>query len=285
MDLSKIAVEAELRSLIATSAPHPPSSPKLHSGSVDEYLCEDPMQVGDLSRTQTPREPHDNPAFQAMRVLLVIGLMSGGWLALWRFQESGPATEGMVAAAPPQTITAEPRTAAPPDRTDRVQVADAAPSASIALPMNRPDVVPRPEIDERDLDQSPDEPAIDPASLGVSRDQSLAVLRQFEAVVQLSTKGKPAKPLPDAPVDMNMTGTVTQQASLAESYVPADGSSTTLVDLNKSSVEQLNNLKGAGSLGRAIVRGRPYKSVEDLVKKRVVRRTAYERIKDQVAVR
>jgi DNA uptake protein ComE-like DNA-binding protein len=84
---------------------------------------------------------------------------------------------------------------------------------------------------------------------------------------------------------MNMTGTVTQQASLAESYVPADGSSTTLVDLNKSSIEQLNNLKGAGSLGRAIVRGRPYKTVEDLVKKRVVRRTAYERIKDQVAVR
>jgi DNA uptake protein ComE-like DNA-binding protein len=83
---------------------------------------------------------------------------------------------------------------------------------------------------------------------------------------------------------MNMTGTVTQQASLEGSYVPAGDPAPTLVDLNKASVEQLNNLKGAGSLGRAIVRGRPYKSVEDLVKKRVVRRTAFERIKDQVTV-
>ena len=98
------------------------------------------MQVGDLSRTQTPREPHDNAAFQAIRVLLVIGLMSAGWLALWRFQGSGPATEGMVAAAPPQTIIVEPRPAAPPDRTDRVQVADADASVPIALPMKRPAV-------------------------------------------------------------------------------------------------------------------------------------------------
>jgi DNA uptake protein ComE-like DNA-binding protein len=46
----------------------------------------------------------------------------------------------------------------------------------------------------------------------------------------------------------------------------------------------LNSLKGAGSLGRAIVRGRPYRSADDLVKKQVVRRTVYERIKDQVTV-
>ena len=49
-------------------------------------------------------------------------------------------------------------------------------------------------------------------------------------------------------------------------------------------MEELNRLKGAGSLGRAIVRGRPYRSVDDLVNKRVLRRTAFERIKDQVTV-
>jgi DNA uptake protein ComE-like DNA-binding protein len=216
------------------------------------------MQVGDLSRTQTPREPHDSAAFQAIRVLLVIGLMSAGWLALWRFQGSGPATEGMVAAAPPQTIAVEPRPAAPPD----------APT----------------ETDEQDFDQSLVEPAIDRASIGLAHDHSLAVLKQFEAVVRQSPKGKPAKPQAAAPTDMNMTGAVTQQASLADSYVPAGGSAEAPVDLNKGSVEELNKLNGAGSLGRAIVRGRPYKSVEDLVKKRVVRRTAFERIKDQVTV-
>ena len=46
----------------------------------------------------------------------------------------------------------------------------------------------------------------------------------------------------------------------------------------------LNALKGAGALGRAIIRGRPYKSADDLVKKKIVRRTVYERIKDQVTV-
>jgi DNA uptake protein ComE-like DNA-binding protein len=247
-------------------------------------MCEDPMQVGDLSRTQTPREPHDNAAFQAIRVLLVIALMSAGWLALWRFQGSGPATEGMVAAAPPQTIAVESRTAAPPDRTDRVQIANADPSVPIALPMKRPALAPPPVAEEEETDQASLEAVMDPASIGLSHDHSLAVLKQFEAVVRQPSKSKPAKPLPAAPTDMNMTGTVTQQASLADSYVPAGGSTESLVDLNKSSIEELNKLKGAGSLGRAIVRGRPYKSVVDLVKKRVVRRTAFERIKDQVTV-
>lgn len=240
------------------------------------------MQVGELSRTQAPREPRDNVALQAMRILLVVGLMSAGWLALWRAQGSGPATEeGMVTVSPPQTITVEPRAAAPPDRADPVQVADA--SAPTALPVTRP-AAPAPEPDEDEFELSAVEPGIDPASIGASRDQSLAVLKQFEAVVQQSSAGKPAKPSPEALADMNVTGTVKQQASRVDSFVPAGDPEPTLVDLNRSTMEQLNRLKGAGSLGRAIVRGRPYKSVEDLVTKRVVRRTAFERIKDQVTV-
>ncbi|QRM28533.1 helix-hairpin-helix domain-containing protein [Microvirga sp. VF16] len=242
------------------------------------------MQVGDLSRTQTPREPHDNAALQAMRVLLVIGLMSAGLLALWRFQDFGATTDGMVAVAPPQTITVEPRPAPPPDRTDRVQVADADPSAPIALPRNRPAVAPPLAADEEDFDETLVEPAIDRASIEISRDQSLAVLKQFEAAVGQTSHNRPSKPSPAPRTDMNLTGTVTQQASLAQPSVPSPAPISALVDLNKGSIEQLNTLRGAGSLGRAIMRGRPYKSVEDLVKKRVVRRTAYERIKDQVTV-
>jgi hypothetical protein len=45
----------------------------------------------------------------------------------------------------------------------------------------------------------------------------------------------------------------------------------------------LNQL-GAGRVGRAIVRGRPYASAEDLVRKRVLNRSRFERIKDQVGV-
>lgn len=242
------------------------------------------MQVGDLSRIQTPREPHDNAAFQAIRVLLVIGLMSAGWLALWRFQGGTAITESMVAVAPPQTISVELKPASPPDRTDRVQVADADLSVPIALPRKQPVIASPPEPDEEGLDETLLGPAVDRASIETSRDQSLAVLKQFEAVVGQSSRKDPSKLPPTPRTDMNMTGTVTQQASLAEARVPAGGPAAALVDLNKGSVEELNKLKGAGSLGRAIVRGRPYKSVEDLVKKRVMRRTAFERIKDQVTV-
>ncbi|MGO4525290.1 ComEA family DNA-binding protein [Microvirga sp. 2MCAF35] len=241
------------------------------------------MHVGDLSRTRAPSEPNDNAARLALRVLLVVGLMNAGWLALWRFQDNGPATEGMVAAAPPQTITVEPRAPAPSDRTPPVQVADADPAAPIALP--RKPLAAAPPTDEDEWDQSMAEPAIDVVAIGRSRDQSVAVLKQFEAVIGQSSRKEPSKPQPAARTDMNMTGTVTQQASLASQYVPAGGPASDLVDLNKSSVEELNKLKGAGSLGRAIVRGRPYKSVDDLVNKRVVRRDTFERIKDQVAVR
>ncbi|EIM27865.1 ComEA family DNA-binding protein [Microvirga lotononidis] len=243
------------------------------------------MHVGDLSRTRAPSEPNDNAARLAMRVLLVVGLMSAGWLALWRFQESGPAREGMVAAAPPQTITVEPRAPVPPDRTMPLQVADADPAAPMVLPRKPPVAAPLPEADEDEWDQSFAEPAIDAVAIGQSRDRSLAVLKQFEAVIGQSSRKEPSKPRAATRSDMNLTGTVTQQANLTDPAAPAGGPASDLVDLNKSSIEDLNKLKGAGSLGRAIIRGRPYKSVEDLVNKRVVRRGTYERIKDQITVR
>ncbi len=54
------------------------------------------------------------------------------------------------------------------------------------------------------------------------------------------------------------------------------------VDINSASVDALNHL-GGGHIGQTIVQHRPYRSVEDLVKKRVVRRSVYEQIKNQVA--
>ena len=54
------------------------------------------------------------------------------------------------------------------------------------------------------------------------------------------------------------------------------------IDLNHASIDALNRLKGAGHIGQAIVSHRPYRSVEDLVKKRVLRRDVYEQIKQQV---
>ncbi|MGH1589807.1 helix-hairpin-helix domain-containing protein [Methylobacterium phyllosphaerae] len=58
-----------------------------------------------------------------------------------------------------------------------------------------------------------------------------------------------------------------------------------VVDLNTASVAELNRLRGGGAIGRAIIAKRPYASVDQLLSKRVLSRTVYERIKDQVTVR
>jgi len=58
-----------------------------------------------------------------------------------------------------------------------------------------------------------------------------------------------------------------------------------LVDLNTASVADLNRLRGGGSIGRAIVAKRPYTQVGDLLTKRVLSRSVYERIREQVTVR
>jgi DNA uptake protein ComE-like DNA-binding protein len=67
---------------------------------------------------------------------------------------------------------------------------------------------------------------------------------------------------------------------------PAEpGAAPGLVDLNSASLAELNGLRGGGQIGRAIMRGRPYGSPEDLLAKRILNRTTYQQIKDQVTVR
>ncbi|PVE26485.1 hypothetical protein DC522_00680 [Microvirga sp. KLBC 81] len=85
---------------------------------------------------------------------------------------------------------------------------------------------------------------------------------------------------PSSPAAPEMTGAV-NVASIASNPVQGAGR----VDLNTASIAQLNSLRNAGPLGRAIIKGRPYASVEDLVKRKVIRRSVYEKIKDQVTVR
>jgi DNA uptake protein ComE-like DNA-binding protein len=85
---------------------------------------------------------------------------------------------------------------------------------------------------------------------------------------------------PSPPAASEMTGTV-NVASLPSDPAPASD----LIDLNTASFEQLNAIRGVGSVARAIIKKRPYASVEDLVKRKVIRRSVYEKLKDQVAVR
>ncbi len=70
--------------------------------------------------------------------------------------------------------------------------------------------------------------------------------------------------------------------------VSADASpppALSVVDLNTASLEELNGLQGGGAIGKAIIRARPYSSVDQLLSKRVLSKGTYQRIKDQVTVR
>ena len=55
------------------------------------------------------------------------------------------------------------------------------------------------------------------------------------------------------------------------------------IDINSATLDALDHISGGGRIGRAIARHRPYRSIEDLVRKRVVRRDVYERIRAQLA--
>jgi DNA uptake protein ComE-like DNA-binding protein len=232
------------------------------------------MQIGDLSRTQHQLERRDSATRQAMRVLLVIGLMAGGSLALWLSAGSSASMGGMVTAAPPQILAGDQPFVEQLQRPERVQVANADPAAAMAAsgPPAEAAYVPASGLQ----DSVPAPMAANP--LPPANEQASAVPEPAGAAF-----GQQTQTVSAPPADIDMTGTVARHASLAGSASP-ESPAADLVDLNRASFEQLNSLKGAGALGRAIIKGRPYRSVDDLVKKKVVRRPVFEKIKDQIKV-
>lgn len=56
------------------------------------------------------------------------------------------------------------------------------------------------------------------------------------------------------------------------------------IDLNAAATHELN-AAGGGLIGRAIIRGRPYTSVDELLTKRVVNRATFDIIWQRIGVR
>ncbi|HRA78125.1 MAG TPA: helix-hairpin-helix domain-containing protein [Burkholderiaceae bacterium] len=55
------------------------------------------------------------------------------------------------------------------------------------------------------------------------------------------------------------------------------------LDINTASAEQLEALKGVGPVrAAAIVKGRPYKGKDDLVRRKVIPQSVYDEISDQI---
>ena len=59
-----------------------------------------------------------------------------------------------------------------------------------------------------------------------------------------------------------------------------------LTDINSASANDLQKLKGIGpAISAKIIAARPYKGKDDLVKKKIISKTAYEAIKDKIVAK
>lgn len=59
-----------------------------------------------------------------------------------------------------------------------------------------------------------------------------------------------------------------------------------LIDINRASAAELSTLKGIGEArAKAIIKGRPYAKKDDLVKRQIIPKSVYDKIKDKIIAR
>lgn len=81
-----------------------------------------------------------------------------------------------------------------------------------------------------------------------------------------------------APADEKATRKSDQAAASAPARKSAD-----LVDINTASEAELDALPGIGTAyAKKIVAGRPYKSKDELVRKKIIPASTYAKVKDQI---
>lgn len=196
------------------------------------------------------------PAILRVSVLLIIaGILAAVVQALLPSPAPGPATP--PASAPETPVAPQPsatvRRVEPPPAAPAAPPAPAAPSAPPAAAV---------------------EPAPAPSGGAPAPTQMPSDATAFPA------EPPPREAQPD-PSAQEAAG----QAEVDRAEDSAGPRALAILDLNTASVADLNHLRGGGAIGRAIVAKRPYTSVEQLLSKRVLSRSVYEKIKDQVTVR
>ncbi|MCJ2130870.1 ComEA family DNA-binding protein [Methylobacterium sp. E-045] len=203
-------------------------------------------------------------------VLFVVAAALAGLVqAFW--PQGGDDQAPPVQRTEPTKATPQPPAPAPPER--RAEPAPSAPQPAAPQPAVPAPAAPVPAAPQAVLPPSPIRPlprqTLPTPPEGASSTPNPAPLPY----------GGPVAPLAESP-PLTTLPSETQQAS--DNAGPA---AVSVVDLNTASVAELNGLKGGGMIGRAIAQRRPYASVDQLLSKRVLSRSTYERIKNQVTVR
>lgn len=238
------------------------------------------MVIGDLPRTRPPVASFGRSLLWSLAIIPVPALFLAGWLAL-------PVSEGRAhseAAAVPESLAvaaaSSPRTGLPAPKPEPVQT-DTAPSAAPAAEKGSENTIAVSSVEPM---PSASQSAPAPMSLFAPPVLPVEAPPTTTAAASAPETVKPAsKPAyASKPPSSDVTGAVADPSQTRASS--GNRAEPGLVDLNNGSFEQLNSLRGAGPIGRAIIRGRPYASVEELVTKRVLRRSVYEQVKDQVTV-
>jgi DNA uptake protein ComE-like DNA-binding protein len=193
-------------------------------------------------------------------MLPIVGTAIIGWQILSRFQNRlGPADGTMATQA--DRVDPQPQPAVSPPPAPRIAEEPASPQTEPADIASAQGMSVFPSADQGVSGGAEDET------------QNVGSIAQPAPTVEQS----PAQALPSEPAVP--TGPSRTDEARAAEIDTVNGP----VDLNSASLEQLNAL-GAGRIGRAIIGGRPYRTAEDLLTKRVLRRSVYERIKGQVTV-
>ena len=100
-------------------------------------------------------------------------------------------------------------------------------------------------------------------------------------VAEASPPATPATVVPAEPI---------QQVASAEAAEPVDAApddgtaKSDRININTASPSVLDHLPGAGRIGRTIVSHRPYKSVKELVSRRVLRTSDFQKIQSRISV-